>query len=357
MPSRPRWPASRYTMASNYTDQAAVRQQADTVTAAFNNTIYYCARTKTLQQLVYGLNINFPKDPSPRDYIDYMPAFVDFATNSHWKPFLTAYYRDMTNSWIGEARSSLIPLDDPIDIYRFCRAIHPATNTVRLTMATVGSGTLIPVSNGSLTATNGEVISIDAVGMLDPEMFATNYFVRWVGDANVLIADPSAAETTVQLTGDALVVAYFATNKNSYLVSFITEGNGSLNGTNSLTMTVAAGEDCAPVTAVPNPGYTFAGWGGDHPATANPLTITNVQMDTTVLAFFWPVPPVLSIEQAGASVSLAWPVSASDFVLESSGSVPGGSWNAVPGVTTYSITLPLSTTNQFFRLRRESLPQ
>ncbi|MEI6784781.1 MAG: hypothetical protein WCQ21_28125 [Verrucomicrobiota bacterium] len=75
-------------------------------------------------------------------------------------------------------------------------------------------------------------------------------------------------------------------------------------------------------------------------------------MDTTVIAFFWPVPPVLSIRQTGTAVNLTWPVSAADFVLESSGSVPGGSWNAVPGVNTNSITLPLSTTNQFFRLRR-----
>ena len=345
------------TMTTNYTNQVAVRQQADAVTAAFNNAIFYCARTKMLQQQVFGLNINFPKDPNSDVYTDYTPAYVDFAADSHWKQFLTAYYQNMTSSWIAEARASLVPLDDPIDVYRFCQTISPAPNSVKLTMTHVGWGSASPIDNGSLLATNGQVLTIRAFEMQDPETLVTNYFVRWVADANANIADPYAEETTVRLTGDALVVAYFATNKNSYLVSFITEGNGSLEGTNSFTQVVPAGGDCSSVNAVPNPGYTFAGWGGDHPATANPLTVTNVHMDTTVLAFFWPVPPVLSIQQAGAVVNLTWPVSALDFVLESSGNVPGGSWNAVPGVKTNSISLPLGATNQFFRLRREPLPQ
>jgi hypothetical protein len=342
------------TMTTNYTDQAAVRQQAGMVSAAFNDTIFYCARTKALQRLVYGLNINFPKDASATDYVDYTPAFVDFATDSHWKPFLTAYYQDMTNTWIGEARSSLGSLDGPIDIYRFCQAIHPATNTVRLTMVTVGYGTLVPVCNGSMTATNGEVLSIDGVGMQDPVTFATNYFVRWVGDANAIIADPSVQATTVRLTGDALVIGYFATNKNSYLVNFITEGNGSIEGTNSLTQVVPAGGDCSPVTATPEPGYAFAGWGGDYPATGNPLTITNVNMDTTVFAFFWPAPPIISCHRAGASVELGWPANAAGYVLESAGNLLSGPWNLVAGVTNNAVTLPLGSTNQFFRLRQNS---
>ena len=346
---------------TNYTDQPAVRQKAEAVAAAFNDAVFYCARTKSLQQQVYGLNINFPMDPAAGSYTNYTTQYVDFPADSHWRAFLTAYYQNMTNSWIGQARASLVPPDGPIDLYLFCRAISPATNAVKLTMVTVGSGTIIPVSNGSLTATNGDVISIDAIGTLDPETFATNYFVRWVGSANAVIADRFAAATTVQLTGDALVVAYFATNKNSYLVDFVTEGNGRFSDadsvTNTLTLVVPAGGSCSPVTALADPRYVFSGWGGDYPATGNPLTITNVNMDTTVIAFFWPVPPVLSIRQTGASVDLTWPVSALDFVLESSGRLPGGSWNPVPGVNTNSISLPLSTTNQFFRLRREPLLQ
>ena len=80
----------------------------------------------------------------------------------------------------------------------------------------------------------------------------------------------------------------------------------------------------------------------------------NLQMDMTVYAFFWPVPLTLSIQQAGLSVQLTWPVSPPGYVLESASSVSAGPWTPVPGVTTNSVTLPISTTNQFFRLRNAS---
>ncbi|MEI6565016.1 MAG: hypothetical protein WCO42_12005, partial [bacterium] len=87
------------------------------------------------------------------------------------------------------------------------------------------------------------------------------------------------------------------------------------------------------------------------------LTITNVNMDTTVIAFFWPAPPAITIHQVGSSVNLAWPAGASGYVLESSRSVSSGPWTPVPDVTTNAVMLPISNTNQFFRLRREPLPQ
>ncbi len=348
------------TMVTNYTNQPAVRQKADAVSAAFNNAVFYCARTKVLQQQAFGLNVNFPLDPDSGSYIAYTPERLDFVADSHWKTFLAAYYQNMTNSWIGQARTSLVPPDDAsADIYQFCQAISPATNAVKLTMVSVGQGGTIPIGNGSVFATNGQVLTIQGVPA-PPWNSPTNYFVRWVGSANTVIADRFAEETTVQLTGDALVVAYFATNKDSYLVDFVTECNGRLAytpvsaPTNGITMVIPAGGDCAPVTAVADPGYVFSGWGGDYPATANPLTVTNVQMDTTVIAFFWPAPPMITIQQAGASVNLAWPASATGYVLESSDNISTGPWIPVPSVTTNSVTLPISSTNQFFRLRNDS---
>jgi hypothetical protein len=336
------------TLTTNGTDQAAVRQQADAVAAAFNNAVIYSARTKTLQQQVYGLNIYFPTNPDPSLTNTYGPQYVDFPTDSHWATFLTTYSQNLTNSWISDARATL-PADSAMDLYRFCQAISPATNAVRLTLMAVGPGNIIPSCDGYLLFTNGQTLDVQGLpGTMEP--WITNYFVRWVADANAIIATNTAAETTVQLTGDALLIGYFATNKNSYLVNFVTEGNGSLNGTNRLTQVVTAGRDCSPVAALPNPGYAFAGWGGDYAATANPLTITNVLMDATVIAYFWPAPPEISIQQAGASVNLTWPANPPGYVLESSGNVAGGPWSLVPGVITNSVTLPISSTNQFFRL-------
>jgi uncharacterized repeat protein (TIGR02543 family) len=348
------------TMATNGTDQAAVRQQAAAVTAAFNNALIYCAKTKMLQQQVYGLNIYFPTSSDPSFTNDYGPRYVDFPTDSHWATFLTAYSQNMTNSWINEARASL-PEDSALDLYRFCQAINPATNAVRLTLTSVGPGGTAPMADRSLFFTNGQTVSILAIPTPPGQYDITNYFVRWRGSASANIANPSAELTTVQLTGDALVAAYFSANRSNYLVIFATEGNGSLGtnsltwaGTNSLIQVVPAGGDCFPVTALPDPGYVFAGWGGDYSATANPLTVTNVQMDTTVIAFFWPAPPAISFQRAGSLLNLTWPANASGYVLESSGNVSTGPWTPVSGVTTNSVILPISSTNQFFRLRQSS---
>ena len=354
------------TLTTNYQNTAAVRQQADAVSTALNQAIIYCARTKLLQQKVFGLNIYFPLNPPPNPAYGTLDV-IDFGVDSHWAAFLNAYYQNLTNTWIGDARTAGSQDATTIDLSWFCQIINPATNAVRLTMMSDGPGNTTP-GGTSLIFTNGQTIGIEAIPQApNPHLtpVRTNHFVRWLGDDQAIVANPAAAQTTVQLTGDSLLTAQFAEDKTEYTVCFVTEGNGSLAQSNSissggaatLTQLVAAGSHSAPVMARPKPGYVFAGWGGDYPATANPLVITNVQMDTTVIAFFWPVPPLLSIRQTGASVNLTWPVSASDFVLESSSRLPGGSWNAVPGVNTNSISLPLSTTNRFFRLRREPLLQ
>jgi hypothetical protein len=342
------------TMTTNYQDTAAVRQQAGVVSAALNNTILYCARTKALQQQVFGLNIYFPNNPPP-DPAYSTPAVVDFGVDSHWAAFLTAYLQTMTNSWIANARASCTP-GNTADFYWFCQAINPATNAVRLTMMSDGPGNSTP-GGTSLFFTNGQILEIQAIPFPpDPKLIpvTTNHFVRWLGDAHAIIANPAAAHTTVQLTGDSLLIAQFSVDKDSYTVNFVAEGNGSFEGANSLTQVVQAGGDCSPVTALPDLGYAFAGWGGDYPATDNPLTVTNVQMDTTVIAFFWPAPPAISFQRVGLLLNLTWPANAPGYVLESAGTVSGGPWSLVPGVTTNSVTLPISSTNQFFRLKQGS---
>ena len=344
------------TMSTNYQDSAAVRQQAGAVSTAFNNAVIYCARTKVLQQRTYGLNIYFPTSPTPEQTNTYGPAYVDFPVASHWANFLMTYGQSLTNTWISDARAACSQDDTTVDLSWFCQTINPATNTVRLTTVAVGTGGTTPSGN-NLLFTNGQVIDLHAIPTQDPQ-FGTNYFVHWLAKANAIIADNSAEQTTARLTGDALIVAYFATNKNSFVVDFVTEGNGSLadtnfmdlTGPNSLTQVITAGGDGSPVVAVPDLGYVFAGWGGDCASAANPLAVTNVQMDMTLIAYFWPAPPTLSVRKAGTSLTLTWPAEATGYSLESSGNIVGGLWTAVPNVTTNSVTLPISNTNQFFRL-------
>jgi len=69
-----------------------------------------------------------------------------------------------------------------------------------------------------------------------------------------------------------------------YTVTFIAGSGGTLSGTT--IQVVEHDSSCTSVTAVPETGYHFVNWTGDHTDTANPLTIANVTSDMTVTANF-----------------------------------------------------------------------
>jgi hypothetical protein len=62
-------------------------------------------------------------------------------------------------------------------------------------------------------------------------------------------------------------------------------------------------------------------------------------------------PPKLSVARQGDEIVLTWPANAEGFTLESASAL-GGDWNAVPGVSGNSHTIPAGATQEFFRLRR-----
>lgn len=70
----------------------------------------------------------------------------------------------------------------------------------------------------------------------------------------------------------------------THQVTFTSGGNGSIMG--PLVQYLADGASSALVTAVPNPGYSFAGWSGDHEGQENPLYLRSVSDNQTVTANF-----------------------------------------------------------------------
>lgn len=72
----------------------------------------------------------------------------------------------------------------------------------------------------------------------------------------------------------------------SYTVEFVSGGNGTLTG--ETTQTIVHDNDCTPVTANPDMGFTFANWSGDRSSTDNPFTVTNVKKNMTITANFSP---------------------------------------------------------------------
>ncbi|MFH1138559.1 MAG: InlB B-repeat-containing protein [Pseudomonadota bacterium] len=104
------------------------------------------------------------------------------------------------------------------------------------------------------------------------------HFAGWTGDH----AGTENPLTLANVTSDLTVTANFAIN--TYTVTFLAGANGGLTG--QTTQTVAHGADASPVTAVPDPGFHFASWTGDHVGTENPLTLANVTSNLTVTANF-----------------------------------------------------------------------
>ncbi|MBN1867809.1 fibronectin type III domain-containing protein [Candidatus Sumerlaeota bacterium] len=78
----------------------------------------------------------------------------------------------------------------------------------------------------------------------------------------------------------------------SYTVVFLTDGTPGASLSGTTTQVVEEGGDCTPVGAIPPPGHSFFRWtrDGEGFSTANPLTVTNVTEDMTLVACFGSVP-------------------------------------------------------------------
>jgi uncharacterized repeat protein (TIGR02543 family) len=81
-----------------------------------------------------------------------------------------------------------------------------------------------------------------------------------------------------------------ATQKTVFTVTFLAGKGGTLTG--NTTQTITAGGSATAVTAHADSGYTFANWTGPGftASTANPLTVTGVTADLTIIANFTPPP-------------------------------------------------------------------
>ncbi len=107
------------------------------------------------------------------------------------------------------------------------------------------------------------------------------YFTGWSGDytgrANPLII--------TGVTKDMNMTANFnSVPEGHYVVNFTSAGNGWVSG--GISQLVVSGGQTNPVTAVPDYGYHFIGWTGDHIGNENPLTVQNISANMTITANF-----------------------------------------------------------------------
>jgi hypothetical protein len=119
-----------------------------------------------------------------------------------------------------------------------------------------------------------------------------------------------------------------------------------LNGTLAATVTNAPFNT---TLTIPAPGEFLLtaiaqdNLGGTTRSEPIPLTIGEVA-----------TPPQITLSRDGDEnqITLSWPAADDDFVLQATDQLPGGAWQAVPGVTGTSITVPIGSGNMFYRLAK-----
>jgi uncharacterized repeat protein (TIGR02543 family) len=83
---------------------------------------------------------------------------------------------------------------------------------------------------------------------------------------------------------DGLFLSPMENKPPVYTVTFQAESNGMIFGES--IQTISEGENCQPVTAVPDSGYRFTSWTGDYDGTEATITLTNISKNMTITAHF-----------------------------------------------------------------------
>lgn len=186
-------------------------------------------------------------------------------------------------------------------------AVASATVTVQPPPPVLPVISSFTVSPEALTSGQNAVLAWTTAGAAS---LSISPGVGSVAGASGTSAISPASTTTYTLTAAnaAGTVTRSATVTVDYRIEFQSGPGGSLAGIPA--QSVAFGASSAPVSAVPNPGYAFAGWTGTggFSSMANPLVLTGIAANQTVTAHFGPATFTVAFV-AGAGGNLVGPLS------------------------------------------------
>ena len=144
-------------------------------------------------------------------------------------------------------------------------------DTYALNVAWIGNGTAEKISDKSAFKA-GEVVTVTAT----PNAGST--FIGWSEELTDTLFS-TALTTTVTITQDTSIIAYFSTNQYTVTVNIV--GSGVVTPTSA---TYTLGEE-AVLTATAAAGWSFAGWSGDAGGASNPVTVTVDGLKTVTATF------------------------------------------------------------------------
>lgn len=166
----------------------------------------------------------------------------------------------------------------------------------------------------NITLSAGSSISLDASGSTDPDgntlSYKWDYYKEVSNYDNLILSSVSGTSITVTAPSDftsgkeAHIILHVTDNGSpaltrykrviisggtvptNYTLTVTNSSNGSVTKSPDKT-TYTSGEQLT-LTAIPNSGYTFAGWSGDASGSTNPLSIT-VNQNLSITASFSPI--------------------------------------------------------------------
>jgi hypothetical protein len=169
-------------------------------------------------------------------------------------------------NWTGDASGNVNPLKIIMLDDKNITAVFEKVNYA-LTLDIIGEGTvnqeIVLDKSTSKDYESGTTVKLTAVP--DDEW----RFVEWSGDH-------TGTENPIQLTMDQAMSITAKFEKVSYALTIEIEGNGTVNEEIVQAKTSSKDYDSGTTVkliAIPDAGWIFVGWSGDHTATENPIQI------------------------------------------------------------------------------------
>ncbi|MGB5322401.1 InlB B-repeat-containing protein, partial [Lutimonas sp.] len=169
-------------------------------------------------------------------------------------------------NWTGDASGNVNPLKIIMLDDKNITAVFEKVNYA-LTLDIIGEGTvnqeIVLDKSTSKDYESGTTVQLTAVP--DDEW----RFVEWSGDH-------TGTENPIQLTMDQAMSITAKFEKVSYALTIEIEGNGTVNEeiVQAKSTTDYDSGTTVKLTAIPDDGWIFVGWSGDHTGTENPIQLT-----------------------------------------------------------------------------------
>lgn len=214
--------------------------------------------------------------------------------SGNYDVYVNGVYKGTFNKYSGYTPTSVSYISFAADsdargAFYVDNVFSPAVDRYRLTVNTIGSGT-VTKTPGESTYAPGTLVTLQA----NPA--SGWYFDSWSGDAS-----GNANPTTIKMDSDKTVTAKFT---QSYTLTVNIVGSGIVTKNPDQTSYIPG--TVVTLTATPGQGWSFSGWSGDLTGNENPATIT-MNSSKVITATFIQPQYTLTVNVVGSGLVAKYP--------------------------------------------------